>query len=570
MKNIIKITILGAVVFFLAISVWYSLVLFKGYAPYGVEVGTVILGRNLAQTGVYGAENDLNVLLSSNLVKNQAHISAQGNKLAALLYGEFFKIMGPLSEENLVLFSISLHALSLVIFTLTIFYLFGFKLSLIFSLIYILLPFIWQLPYHLGTYEFALLFFSFFFLFYLCGIKQKRNYIYLGISGIFFALACLSRETLLLFAPFLFIYLWTAKQKRYLLYIFIPFIALFGCLWLPNALMTGDGGNVNLLHFTTNAPEKLKSADFSRYGHLFPDPYTYHFNKEEFLKDYQNQLDSEKIDFSTKAYLIKSASNIGIRSPGFLERIKVGLVLFSDHLLNFFSLEKIGGPFIFLLMILGIYSLRQKNKYLYVFALGWIFSTIFLLSFFILAARSHLMDFGWVIALFISLGLTTLIKILNEYFGFKQKKSIILSIIIIVMLLHHLLLINHTAWHKLFDRHRIDSLVMVYSQKIEEFNVPDESVIACPLEISHLYRLNYLNNKSLVIFRIETIEDLLDNGKLNSAFEKFEVKYILGYPDELSKKIINQTQSANITNNLSEFSQINASPNKVWLLDLIR
>ena len=125
-KNIIKITIFVSAIFFLAISVWYSPSLFKSYTPHTVS-DQIILGRNLAQTGVYGAENDLNVLLSSNLVKDQAHTSATGDKLSATLYGKLFKIIGPLSEEGLVLFSISLYALTLVILTLITLYLFGFN-----------------------------------------------------------------------------------------------------------------------------------------------------------------------------------------------------------------------------------------------------------------------------------------------------------------------------------------------------------------------------------------------------------------------------------------------------------
>ncbi len=569
-KNIIKITIFLLAVFLLAISVWYSTILLKGYTPHQIG-GALILSRNLAQTGIYGMENDLNVVLSSNLIKEQGHTSSSRNKLTVALYGKLFELTGPLKEKNLIWLSMALYALILVILALIVLYLFGFKISGIFSLIYILLPFNWQMSYLLSNYEFALLFFSLFFLFYFGGIKQKHNYIYLGLSGIFLVLSCLAKDTFFLFIPFFFFFLWWKNQKRYLLYIFIPFIILFSCLWLPDALTMKNGGNTYLLHFTSEAPEELKSSGFGRYCHLFPDPYTYHFNKEEFLQNHQNQLNDKKIDFYVKKGLIKNASNAGIRTPGLLERIKVGLILSLDHLSRFFSLEDIGGPFVSLLMILGIYTLRRKNKELYQLSLGWIFSVIFLLSFAALAGRNHLMDFGWILALWITLGIVMLVKIINEHFCFSQIKSKILLAVIVLTTLYGLLLANHTAWNTLFDQDQKNSLrIKAYSQKIEELNISDEKVIACPLRASDIYRLNYLTNKSLVAFQEKTIKDLLDNGELNSAFEKFEIRYILGYSDELSKKIIEQSQVVNIADNSVEFTQIKPSPNKIWLLNIIR
>ena len=82
--------------------------------------------------------------------------------------------------------------------------------------------------------------------------------------------------------------------------------------------------------------------------------------------------------------------------------------------------------------------------------------------------------------------------------------------------------------------------------------------------------INYLNNKSMVIFRSETIENLLKEEKLSSAFEKFNVEYILGYSDELSKKITNQTQVFNIATNSIKLPEIEVSSNKMWFLNFIR
>jgi len=197
-KKTLFVSLFLGIIFILAVAVWYAPVLFKGYAAYTLTANG-LLGRNVFLTGLYSTENNLNVILAPSLIKKQGHLAAAGNKLTSLLYAQVFRIIGLPEKNNFVLLSITIHALSLVIFVGLILGLFGFKTASVFSLIYIFLPFNWRLPYALGTYEFALLFFSLFFLFYFYGIRQKHNCLYLTVAGIFLALACLSKEALLLF-----------------------------------------------------------------------------------------------------------------------------------------------------------------------------------------------------------------------------------------------------------------------------------------------------------------------------------------------------------------------------------
>ena len=148
-------------IFILSIFVWYSPTLFKNYNPYGPSDGS-LLARNLYESGLYSVDNDLNIVLSSNLIKDEGVFSVKGNKLTPLLYSKMFNVTGLPEVNDLILFSIFINALVLVIFTGLILYLFNFKIALIFSLIYILLPFNWQLPYFISGYEFALYFYLYF------------------------------------------------------------------------------------------------------------------------------------------------------------------------------------------------------------------------------------------------------------------------------------------------------------------------------------------------------------------------------------------------------------------------
>jgi len=566
MKNIKNKFLINSIfllaVFILAVCVWYSPALFKGYPAYTMTINA-LMGRNVHLTGLYSVENDFNVFLASDLIKEQGHISIYGNKLTSLLYGKIFTLIGLSGVDNLVLLSVFIHALTLLIFTGVVLYLFRLKTAVIFSLIYIFLPFNWYLPYHLGTYEFVLFFLALFFLFYFYGIRQKNGYIYLIMAGASLALSCLSREALLLIVPFLLLFLWFEKQKKQLFYIFIPFIIIFAIFWLPNITH-----NSYLQLFTTHVSEENKSADFGFYGHVYPDPYTYHFKQEEFLTNLKNKIDNNEMVLMAEIDRIRELKNMGIADISLFDRIRTGLMFSSRHVFRFASLEDIGGPFILLLILLGLYSLRQKNRYLYQFFVYWIFSTVFLLAFVVLAGRSHLMDFGWAIALLISLGLMFLAKLISDYFNLEKKKQVFLYIALLFIILYHLVLVNHVAWSRVYDDSS-NLMVQSYSQEVKKMDIADKDVIAVGLDSGAIYNLNYITNKSMVIFRPETIKNLLEENKLDWAFEQFGIKYILGYSDELSEEIINQADVVNVASDSLEPVIPEMSRNKGWLMNLV-
>jgi len=562
-KHFLLISIFLLAVFILSVSVWYSPTLFKGYAPYSISPNAV-MGRSIYQTGLYSVESNHNVILSSNLLESQGHISARGNKLTSLLYGAVFKIIGLPDANDLVLLSIFINALTLLVFSGTVLYLFNFKTSLVFSLIYIFLPFNWALPYGLGVYEFASFFLSLFFLFYFYGSRQKNRQIYLVISGIFLALSCLSKEAMLLIVPFLCVFLWLTKKKIYLVYILVPFIILFAFFWLPDI-----GHNVYMQLFTTQISEESKSSDFSFYSHLYSDPYTYHFEQKEFIEDIQSKITGKDWDLMERIGGVRSLKIMAVQEINFSDRFKIGFTLSLRHIFRFISLEDIAGPLIFLLMLLGVYVLKQRDKHLCQFFVYWILTTIFLLSFVVLAQRNHLMDFSWAIALLISLGSLSLSEIIIDYLNLKGKKELIINILVLLLVLYNFILVNHVAWSKTYDNSN-NLMIEAYSQEIKKLDITDSDVIAINLSSNEAFTLNYLTNKSVVPFGPETIRNLLEKDKLNFAFEEFNVKYVLGYSNELTEEIFKQTEVVNIATNSLEPVIPEMSRNKSWLMNTIK
>ncbi len=562
-NNFLFISIFLLLVFILAVIVWYSPILFKGYSTHSLNINA-LMARNIHLTGLCSTENDLNVLLSSSLIQEQGHISACGNKLAPLLYSKIFDVIGLPEINSLIFFSILICALTLIIFTGLILYLFDFKIALVFSLIYIFLPFNWHLPHSLRDYEFALFFLSLFFLLFFYGLKHKYSYIYLPTSGIFLVLACLFKEALFLIAPFLLLFLWFKKQKKSLFYVFIPFLIILAIFWLPNI-----SHNSYLQMFTTQVSEKDKGANFAIYIHVYPDPYTYRFEQEEYLNKTRELINNNQLVLMKEIDIIREFKNLGVWDISLFDRIRAGLMLGSRHIFRFVSLEDIGGPFIFLLILLGFYSLRQKNRYLYQFFSYWVFSAMFLMSFIILASRSHLMDFNWAIALLISLGIIFLFELISDYFDLKKKNRVFLYVALLFIVVYHLILVNHVVWSNIYDNSN-NLMIQAYSREIKKLDIADSDVIALDLTSSAMYNLNYTTDKSVILFRSETIKDLLEENKLDWAFRQFGVKYILGYSDELSQKIINQTDIVNIASNSLEPVAIETSRNKGWLMNLVK
>lgn len=562
-KSILKTTFLIAI-FVLAISVWYSPILFKGYSNTAIS-RDVLLAKNYHQAGTFATQNNQSITVSSSLIEKEGRSLLMSQYLRSFFLAKIFDITGIPDYNNLVLISIILYAFVLVLFTILILYLFDFKIAIIFSLIYIFSPFGWNATaYSLGMYEFCLFFLALFFICYFIGIKKAENSkhwlsnLLFVFSGVFLVFSSLSKEISLVFASAFFIFLLVKKRKKQLIYIFIPFVILLMIFWAPSIIR---GENKYLSFFTTKAPEE-SIFSFPDYAHVFPDPYTYFFEKEQFLEELKNQDLGWTENLQTK----KSLTNYGFEQINLIERTKVGSYILFQHASRFVSLEDFGGPFILLLFGLGLVYLRKKYKFLYNLSLFWLVISIAVLSFVTLMGRNHLMDFIWVLALLIALGLIYLIKIIGNNFKLSGRKLIILNIILVGLVLYHFVLVNHVILGRQYDRDFMPRSV-TYAKLIKSLDVQDFEVIAVPGNDS---TLSYLTDKSFVVFQSLTLDKLIKENKIKQAFEAFGVKYILGYSDELSDRIISQVPVINITSNSLEIDMGQISPNKSFFMNIIR
>ena len=558
-KNIKFLFFIG--IFFLAIIIWYSPIVFKGYSIQGISK-EIILARNYYQTGVLADQNNLNITLAPSLIKENGHPLVLSEYLGSFFYSKIFKLIGGIpSYNNLVLISLALYALILVVFTILVLYLFNFKTAIIFSLIYMIIPFVWGATYSLGPYEFCLLFWSLFFIFYFLGVKRndKWSIPLFVISGFFLVLSGLSKEIAFVFALSFFIYLFFKKMKKELLSVFIPFVCLLAIFWLPSMI---NGENKYAVLLGAN-PEK---SIFSDYTHVFPDPYTYYFEKEIFLE----KLKSQDLEISGNLETQKVLVSYGFAKITIFGRAKIGTYILVQHLFRFFSLRDFGGPFIVLFLILGFIYLKKKSNFIYGLFKYWLIISILVFSYILLVSRIHLIDFIWPLVLLVSVGLIYLIDTVKDNLQLRGKRELVFTILIFGFIIYHFILVDHVVLGDIYNNDFIPRS-MAYSELIKSMDIKDEDIIAVPGDFpTQIANLSYFTNKSFVLFASSTIDKLSREGNLKKAFEAFNVKYILGYSDAISEKAIEQAKIINIASESLKFDIKKVSENKSFFMNLIR
>ena len=186
-----------------------------------------------------------------------------------------------------------------------------------------------------------------------------------------------------------------------------------------------------------------------------------------------------------------------------------------------------------------------------------------------MGARNHLMDFNWVIALVVALGLLSLINILSQYFQVKNKGRTIIGVLLILLVLYNLVLSGHVLWGRVYDN---DEYLMAeaYIQEINKLEINDGDVIAVSIPGTQWEKLNYQTDKSMVVFAPKTLKKLIEESKVQFAFDQFNVQYILGYSPELTEEILSSSQVQNIASNDIEVSLPETSQTKSWFMNLIR
>lgn len=517
-KNIALILIC---LFLLSLIVRFVPVWRKGYSfcPFG---GNLALAKNFSLTGEYKIENKKNVILSSVNIREQGIPCNLGNQLTAVFYGWTFKIFGfhlglPL-YVSLLLWSLSGSLLFLLVYRL-----FDLKLAIIFSFVEMLMPFVLRSALMPGFYEWAILFFTIGLIFYLH--KKEIGFWSLFLASVFFGLAVLTRNAFLVSFPPLVIYdFWNHKSWKRMFVFILPFSLIFG-----GSLISG------YLRGSTNAYLSAQDTSFSFYGHLYPDPYTFHFEKEAYL---------EKIlkapNVTATWFLMKYGYQVGLKNK--IIRYARSIFFYPR---KFILLVYSGGPLIILFLLGGLVYLYKKNIYLFklfiIWSVCWYAGLIFLKT----SNWDHFLELEFLIILLVSLGIYWLIEFIWQS-QLAYKRLIIL--ILIIALFAHFIQANKWMLHEQYTSSNIE-MVMKLKQELEHHEIDKKGdIIALDIHTVVYQSLAYYTDYNIIYFDSQTIDKLLADHKLSWAFEQFGVTKIIGFSEKRSQQIIEQTGVQNLSN----------------------
>lgn len=517
-KTILGLTCL--LIFFASLAVSYWPVYHKGYV-WSFSADEMILARNFGLTGEYKIDNEKNITLSSEVVKQQGIKSELGNKLTPILYGYIFKFFGFFPWLPLAV-CLTIYAVINVLFFLLINKRFSFRLGALFSLLAVFSPFILQNTSRFGTYEWAMLFLTVGLVFYFW--RERPSWKNLLVTGIFLGLATLARNSFLIL-PFAFaVYeLWQVKSWKRAIVLALPLVIFWG-IYLGPGLLSEEGMNNT---YISGAEERTTA-----YMHIFPDPYTWHYERDVYA---QTLIGST--DYGVSEFLLKYGYPVSAKN-----KITMYLASVWSYPTGFLSEKNSGGPFILFLLILGIFYLWKQDK-----KLIWLFSLWSGLLYIFLIINTgnhfgHMMPLEFPFFLLTAFGILALINFIEkQVWPGKIKKLLIFGFLMAFVL--QLIQADQEMFHEkyLYSGARQSYNIISQVQKSAGNLNKKTDTIAVGAQNPSTSIINYYTDLNTIYFAPTTVQRLLQENKLEWAFEQFGITKIVGYSEDLSREIVPKT-----------------------------
>ncbi len=544
----------------LLICIWRLPVLLAGDV---YDVFPLLDARNFAATGMFSVTDVLGRFLSTHLLGQLGVTSGADGRLSAVLIGLFSSIIDWHDLVGWTLVSSATIAVSAFLWWLTVYRLFEARTAWVSVIIFSCMPIYWREALWLDAYNFALLFFfastaTFVWL-------REKSLIGASIaSGIFFGLSIASKDALLIFLPWILVgSVWTYRKNlnEVAVSLLLFFVCAGGVYVLPymgDIARDGYPSNQNLTRFWPG--DQPIQNDF--YLHLYPDPYTFFFDKDHYDADTLAAL--PHASFLERVQKYKILINFEVGSIGLLTTVANGLWLFAGVIPNLFQQEHLGGAALWLFIVPGLILLWRKNTKLCVFLIGLFLSSEFVVRFVMHYARNHLMDTGWIFALFAALGVVAIADALSEKKIFSPKTA---SVFVTLFLAMQLVQANRVLLANQY-RHAMTADVRIASAALA--SLPEDSVIASGYSSSINQQLAFLSDRTIAPFASETVERLVRNKSLSEAFQTYRVTHVIAYDAELTDKIELQTPSVEKVVLTDEPTDFSVSTFQRFLLHLFR
>lgn len=543
------------------VCVWMLPVLVAGY-PY--DIPTLLLqARNFGETGMFSLTDELGRYLAPALLVSKGVISADGGRMSAIVFGwigsfvPYTDLVG-WSFVTSVLLGLCLFPLWIAVRSF-----FDARVAWITVTIFALMPIYWREAIFANNYQIALFFLFMSFASY--GVLRRKTLLAVAIAGLFFGLAVSAKDTFLVFVPWYVLatlwFCWPAWKKGLLV------VAVFGvCSLVP--YLAPYIGDIRTLGYPVNqnlariwpGGEEIENEV---YLHLYPDPYTYFFDRERFEQELLARV--QTLSALERMQYQKILLNFDL-APGLSGSLLNGAWLFVGSIPSYFQQDTMGGAFLWLFILPGIVLLWRKNKRLTIAILGLLISTELCIRFVLHFNREHLMDVGWALALFTGIGIANVAEGLSR--PWKKVTPAALVCIMLVVVAAQLVQANRTRFARIYSKVMVQDTVAAADALRA---LPENIIVATPLGPSNLTQVALLSGRSVVLFSEETIERLLEQGILPDVFEQYEVTHVFGYPDALSQLMRRALPSLRIiTDPQVGPKSPEVTPGLRWLLHFVR
>lgn len=516
-------------IFFFSLGSRYFVYYRKGIVQ--TQYYNLLIARNWAQTGNLSYESADNIVLSTETIASRGMPTNFGNKLTFFLYGFLFRVFGfhPTLPMHVTFF---LYALSSVFIFLIVKKKTDLKTGIIAALLFNLAPFSLPFSQIVGSHEWAWFFLvlAAFFFFW----PEEKKLKHLILVGLLLGLSAAAKNSFFVaMPPFVLLEFWqNRKNGKKAVMGFSVMSAVFLFIAAPFFFV---GGNIYLSELF-GAPNRYSESS-AVFGHMFPDPYTFHYDKEAFLKNhianYGNAPGGQFQFWGDQAgFLEEYGFKVGFIKEELITRLYSVWV----YLRGFLSLVVFGGFFTWFLLGVGVQELLKRKNYSFVF-----FSAAFFVSWFLFLVFLKTSNYAQLLIL--SLPLIFLaaagVSRLSEFFS--EQTSVCVATLL-------LLFFFQISWWSLRELSLGSgstraAIKLAGTEEItNSINRRGTTATGWPVDL-----LVYYADRDFVYFAPDTIKKLAGKKELSNAFKKYDITGYLGFDAQTSELIKTNT------NNLKEY-----------------
>lgn len=539
--NKIFLAFLFVLIFLFSFSVHYLVYRHEGYVQ--VAHYNMLTAKNWAQTGQLSYESQENVVLSSESLKTQGVPTNLGNKLTFYIYGMLFRIFGFHTEMPLYT-AFTLYSLSAFFIFLIIKRAFDLKTGLVAVFLLNLAPFSLPFMQMAGSHEWAFFFFVLASFFYFWPKERKLQYLIL--SGLLLGLSAAARNSFFVtFPPFVILEFWRQRESMKLA-VKKALILSFGFL-ITVIPFTFLGGNVYFSELL-DQPNTYDES-FTILVHLFPDPYTFHYDRENFIKEFVANMNNFpggqfRLWGDVGSFLEEYGYKIGFFKAEIVTRLYSFWIYFKGL---FLSAIVFGGLLSWFLIFVGAKKLADEKKYLFpvfgaVFFASWFSLLIFLKT----SNYVHLLNLTLPIVFLMSPGIVKLSEIVSNSFNFKKIKPSHSALVVILMFLIFFAQISWWTNRELSTDYGFRASLQNFAKaELAKPTIAWQKVTMEGWSKDSSELLAYYLNRDFIYFNPNTIKKLAEQKKLADVMKQYNISGYIGFDADTSEIIRKNTRGLN-------------------------